>query len=116
MKSKTKGKAIGICVIALLAVCCAAVGVYHLQNYDSCYYTQIDNSKMEELPVGSDMKCEYTLDCYSSKGKKRQLTFKTSRELREDAYLSLEVRSFGVHKWAEVEYNDMPSEVQEKLK
>ncbi len=110
------GKKIGICITVLIMVCCAAVGLHYLQNYESYYYTKIDNSKVKELSDDSDMKYEYSLDCYSEKGKKKHLKFKTSRELREGAYLSLEVRSFGVHKWEEVEFNSLPGEVQEKLK
>lgn len=61
------------------------------------------------------MKYQYTLDCYDQNGNKRELNFKTFRELREGAYISLEVRSLGVHKWEEVQYNDLPQKVQEKI-
>lgn len=62
------------------------------------------------------MKYEYTLDSYNKNGKKRSLDFKTSRLLKEGAYISLEVKSIGVHKWEEVKYNDLPQKVQDKLK
>ena len=58
------------------------------------------------------MKYEYTLDCYNETGKKRELKFKTSRELKEDAFLKLEVKTFGVHSWEEVQYNELPEKVQ----
>ena len=58
------------------------------------------------------MKYEYTLDCYNENGKKKELKFKTSRELREDAYLLLEVRVLGVHTWKEVQYSELPEKVQ----
>lgn len=111
-----KKKSLSICVAALIAVFAVAGGLCYMQNYDKYYYTQIDNTKIRELPASSDMKYEYKLDCYSENGKKKELTFKTSRELREGAYLSLEVRSLGVHKWEEIDYNNLPVKVREKLK
>jgi len=43
------------------------------------------------------------------------LSFKTSRQLKEGAYLRLQVRSFGVHAWEEVSYDDLPEKVQNKI-
>ena len=34
------------------------------------------------------------------------------RELKEDAFLKLEVKTFGVHSWEEVQYNELPEKVQ----
>lgn len=92
------------------------VGLYYLENYDAIYYTRIDNSKVEKLSTSDVMKYEYKLDCYSKNGNKKELKFKTSRELREDAYISLNVKTFGVHKWQEVQEEDLPPKVKEKLK
>lgn len=58
------------------------------------------------------MKYEYTLDSYKENGKKKEIKFKTSRELREDAYLILEVKTFGVHSWKEVQANELPEKVK----
>ena len=55
---------------------------------------------------------EYTLDSYNKNGKKKQIKFKTNRELREEAYLMLEVTSMGVHSWKEVQYNELPEKVK----
>lgn len=110
-----KGKTIIIIAIILVLVCCAVFGIYYLENYHGIYYTQIDNSKVKELPESEDMAYEYTLDCYNEKGKKTELTFKTYRVLRAEAYLKLEVRTFGVHSWEEVQYDDLPAKVREKL-
>ena len=63
-------------------------------------------------PALRNMKYQYTLDCYNENGKKRELKFKTSRELKEDAFLKLEVKTFGVHSWEEVQYNELPEKVQ----
>lgn len=99
-----------IAVIVAIAIC--IVGAYFLENHEAIYYTQIDNSKIEKLSTTDDMKYEYTLDCYTENGKKKELKFKTSRELKENAYLMLEVRSFGVHSWKEVQYNELPDKVK----
>lgn len=45
-------------------------------------------------------------------GKKKEIKFKTSRELREEAYLKLEVMATGVHAWEEVQYDELPDKVK----
>lgn len=100
----------GIAVIVAIAVC--VVALYFFEDYKSVYYTQIDNTKIEKVSSSDDMKYEYTLDCYSEKGKKKELKFKTSRELKEDAFLKLELKTFGVHSWEEVQYDELPEKVQ----
>ena len=70
---------------------------------------------MKELSTGREMKYEYTLDCYNESGRKREITFKTVRVLRDRAYLALEMRAFGLTSWEEVAYSELPEEVQEKI-
>ena len=89
-------------VVTLIAVTVCIIGAYFIEGYENVYYTQIDNSKVEKISATDNMKNEYTLECYNDKGKKKEIKFKTSRELKEDAYLKLEVRSIGVHAWEEV--------------
>lgn len=91
-RKNVKGKIIAVIVTVLAIGGCLAGALYYLEKQDEFYYTKIDNSRT------------------------RELEFKTSRKLKEGAFLSLEVRSFGVHKWQEVNYSDMPSKVQEKIK
>lgn len=110
-----KGKIVIVIATVSIAACLAG-GLVYLENLNAHFYTKIDNSRIQELSWEEDMKYEYTLDCYNKNGKKRELKFKTSRQLREGAYLLLEVRSLGVHKWEEVNYNDLPPKVQEKIK
>ena len=111
-----KGKnavAIGIIIFILFLY----VIYYLLVIQNSEYYTQIDNSKVESLSTTDNMKYQYTLTAYDEKGKKKEVTFKTNRELREDAYLKLEVMlTRGVTNWEEVQFDEMPKEVQEKYK
>lgn len=100
----------GIIMFIILCV----VAYYYLFINLTIYYTKIDNTKVEEIN-NSDMPYEYTLDCYNENGKKKTIKFKTSRELREDAYLKLEYMEItGVHSWAEVNYDDLPKKVQDK--
>ncbi len=101
-------------IIVFIALCVGAY--YYLFINQTVYYTQIDNTKVQEIS-NSDMKYEYTIDCYQDNGKKKTLKFKTSRELREGAYLKIEYMEVtGVHAWEEVQYDDLPKKVQEKYK
>ena len=102
-----------IAVIVAIAIC--GIVFFIMENYESVYYTQIDNTKIQSISATDDMKYEYTLDCYNENGKKKEIKFKTSRELKEDAYLMLEVRTFGVHAWKEVQVNELPERVKVAL-
>lgn len=100
-----------LAIIVAIAIC--GVAFYFWENCDDIYYTQIDNTKIERISSSDNMKYEYTLDCFDENGKKKEIKFKTSRELREDAYLMLEVRSLGVvHSWKEVQENELPEKVK----
>lgn len=99
-------------IVIIGAIALAVIGFRHFENYEKIYYSQIDNENMTVLDTTDDLKYEYTLDCYDKNGKKKQLTFKTVRELKQDAYVLLEVRSLGVHKWEEVQFGELPEKVQ----
>lgn len=103
---------IPIIIAAIVAIAICVIGFYFLENYESVYYTQIDNTKIQSISATDDMKYEYTLDSYNENGKKKEIKFKTSRELKESAYLMLKVKTFGVHSWKEVEYNELPDKVK----
>lgn len=108
-----------VIVLGVLAFfTCCGVALHHFENYEEFYYTKVDNAKVKKLSSSGihDMKYEYQLDCYNQKGQKKKLKFKTSRELREGAYLSLLVRAMGVNKWQEVQYEEIPKDAREKLK
>ncbi len=76
----------------------------------------VDNSKIASIPETGGMKYEYTLDCYSENGKKKEIKFRTSRELKEDSYLKLEVMvTRGVKSWEEVQVNELPEKVKTAL-
>ncbi len=100
-------------ILAIIAIAICGVAFYMFEFAEDVYYTQIDNTKIEKVSSDDDMKYKYTLKCYKENGKEKELTFKTSRELREDAYLKLETRSIGgVHSWEEVQYNELPEKVK----
>ena len=103
-------------VVGIIVFILFLYGIYYLLFIQrSTYYTQIYNSKMEGLSATDSMKYEYTLTAYDEKGKEKEVTFKTNRELREDAYLKLEVMlTRGVLNWEEVQFEEMPKEVREK--
>lgn len=101
-------------IVILIAVAICGIAIYFMEFSEAIYYTQIDNNKIEKISSSDDMKYQYTLKCYNENGKEKELTFKTSRELKEDAYLKLEVKMItGVHSWEEVQYNELPNKVKE---
>lgn len=108
-----KGKIFaGIGIVVVLAVFFIIFWLLFYQ--ESTYYTRIDNTKVEQLSSG-DMRYEYTLDAYNEKGNSKEVTFKTSRELKDDAYLKLDVMlTRGVKSWEEVQYDELPDKVQEQ--
>lgn len=101
-------------VIAVIIVIALAVGAYYfLVVHKEQYYTQIDNTKIEEVSGSDDMKYQYTLTAYNKNGKSKEIQFKTSRELREDAYLELDVMQIrGVVDWKEVQQDELPEDVK----
>ena len=108
-----KGKIFaGIGIVVVIAVFFIIFWLLFYQ--ESTYYTRIDNTKVEQLDSG-DMRYEYTLDAYNEKGNSKEVTFKTSRELKDDAYLKLDVMlTRGVKSWEEVQFSELPDKVQEK--
>lgn len=103
-------------IAIIIAIVILGVALYFIEYYEAVYYTRIDNSKIAKISSSDNMKYEYTLDCYNENGRKKEIKFKTSRELRQDAYLLLEVRVIGVHNWKEVQYDELPVKVQECYK
>ena len=108
-----KGKIFaGIGIVVVIAVFFVIFWLLFYQ--ESTYYTKIDNTKVEQLDSG-DMRYEYTLDAYNEKGNSKEVIFKTSRELKDDAYLKLDVMlTRGVKSWEEVQFSELPDKVQEK--
>jgi uncharacterized protein (TIGR01655 family) len=95
--------------------------IWFLSGADSTYYySQIDNSKVEQIEskggvinFSGSMDYSYTLFSYNENGKGKDITFGTSRELKEGAFIRLTVMPIrGVLEWKEVQYEELPAAVQ----
>ena len=104
-------------IIAVIIVIPLIIGAHYLLVvHKEQYYTQIDNSKIEEISGTDDMKYQYTLTAYNKNGKSKEVQFKTSRELREGAYLELDVMQMrGVVNWREVQQDELPKDVKTEM-
>ena len=116
-----KEKVSVLIVAAVLLAVLGCVGGLFLSGAGSAdYYTQIDNKRMEEvhsrggvIDFKGGLPYSYTLLSYDEKGKEKEITFGTSKELREGAFLRLTVIPVrGVLDWAEVSYEELPPAVQ----
>lgn len=110
----------GIGVVVFIAIC---FGFFLLSGAGSTYYySQIDNSKIEQtesaggvINFKGSMDFSYTLRCYDEDGNAKDITFGTSRELKEDAFIRLTVMPVrGVLEWSEIQYDELPIAVQEQ--
>ena len=104
-------------IIAVIIVIGLMIGTYYfLFVHKTVYYTKIDNTKIEELSANEDMRYQYTLTAYNKNGKEKEIQFKTSRELREGAYLELDVMQIrGVVNWKEVQQEELPDDVKAEM-
>ncbi len=110
-----KSKVLAGCGIILFLF--LALGTFmYFENYEEIYYTKVDNEKIKIADITSDMKYIYTLECYNKNGKKKDFNFKTNRELKNNSFLELEIRSAGVHSWQEVDESELPEKVKEKYR
>lgn len=65
-------------IIAVIIVIALMIGAYYfLFVHKTVYYTQIDNTKIEELSGDEDMIYQYTLTSYNKNGKEKEIQFKT---------------------------------------
>lgn len=110
----------GIGAVALVIICACT---FFLSETDSTYYySQIDNSRIKQvesrggvIDFSGGMSYSYTLPSYDEDGKGKDITFGTSRELKEGAYIRLTVMPIrGVVEWSEVQYEEMPMTVQKQ--
>ncbi len=118
MKKKVK---IAIGIVAVLLIGLISFCVWFLSESGSTeYYTQIDNSKLEQVDskggvinLKGSLPYAYTLLCYDENGGEKEITFGTSRELRDGAFIRLTVMPVrGVLNWSEVQYDELPTAVQ----
>ena len=108
---------IGVTAVIIAAIACFGIKFYSDGSY---YYTQIDNSKVEQIEshggvvdFTGGMSYAYTLVAYNEKGKEKTIEFGTEKELKEGAFICLTIKSVqGVVDWKEVRYDELPTEVQ----
>lgn len=104
-----------ILIVALIILIVGAAIWFGWGGTGAEWYSQIDNSCVKEVAASDDMVYEYTLVCYDADGRSRDISFKTSRILTEDAFILLETMPLrGVVSWAEVFWEDLPPAVQEQ--
>ncbi len=118
MKKKLK---IIIGVVAVLLIGLVGFCAWFLSGSGSAeYYAQIDNTKVEQVDSNGgvvnfkgNLPYSYTLLSYDENGNEKEITFGTSRELREGAFIRLTVMPVrGVLDWSEVQYGELPAAVQ----
>ena len=102
-----------IFIVALIILIAGAAIWFGWGGTGAEWYSQIDNTRVKQVSSDDDMIYEYTLTCYDAGGRSRQISFKTSRVLTEDAYILLETMPLrGVVSWAEVIWEDLPPAVR----
>ena len=103
-----------ILIVGVLAVLFMTVAFLTTQTNED-YYAQVDNRWVTEIAPHGLMNYKYSLVAYNSSGEAKDITFETSKVLTDDAYLCLKVAPIrGVVTWAEVQFDELPSAVQEK--
>lgn len=118
MKKKVK---IAIGAAAVLLIGLAGFCAWFLSGSGSTeYYSQIDNSKIEQvdakggvISLKGNLSYSYTLLSYDENGSEKEITFGASRELRDGAFIRLTFMPIrGVLDWSEVQYDELPTAVQ----
>lgn len=102
-------------VIGTLVFLALCAGLFYVIEYkEDYYYTKVDNNNIKEVK-GGDLKYEYELTSYDDRGWMKKISFKVNRKLEDGSYLKLKVLFTGVNSFKEVEYDDLPEKVQEKI-
>ena len=106
---------VGIPILTVLIVFGAAYHFVCDTDTATRWYVQVDNARVQ-LPGGNSDEYEYSLDAYDEDGNRHDVKFKTTRELRDDAYLELKTMPFrGVISWAEVQPDEIPELTRKAL-
>ena len=120
-----KGKTIAITAVAicgLAAILLFAASVTNLFLAGD-YYIKIDNACISEnessggvVNLESSEPYLYKLEAVNAVGDKTEIEFGASRELRQDAFLKLDLQPIrGVVGWSEVSEDSLPRKVEEAL-
>lgn len=109
-------------VLLILGVAAAVLilgiaGLAYLFQYTgdntTSYYGRIDNNLVEEITPHGGMNYRYHMPVYLEDGSRENLDLDTSRILKDEAYIRIEVAPLrGVISWAELQYEELPVPVQ----
>ena len=122
MVSKRSTVITGVLLVIAIAIgVCIWWVVSEIPN--GTYYAQVNNTRIEKQePTGSiidftgGMPLAYKLPAFDESDKEKEISFGVERELRDDAYLELQVVPIrGVMEWSEVQFDEMPEKAQEVL-
>ncbi len=102
---------------ALAGIIFLLYGTYYMLILEhSYYYVVVDNTKVEEVK-DNDFKYEYKLIGYKEEDKEKNIILHTNRTLKDGAFLKIKyMLTRKVISWEEVEFDEIPSSIQEKLK
>lgn len=106
---------LGIPILALAVA--LGLGYHFILDTDSAaqWYAQVDNAHVEPHQQDAD-EYEYSLEAFDEGGNVHEVSFKTERMLRDEAFLKLETMPVrGVISWEEVQPADIPPKAQEAL-
>lgn len=116
MKKKVFAIAAVLAAVTVAGLCLAS----QFFSAGTYYYTQVDNSKLKRvhssggvIDLTGGLAYSYTLVAYKENGAAEDISFGMSRQLREGAFLRLEVAPVrGVVNWSEVRYDELPEAVR----
>ena len=105
---------LGIALVTIVGL--IALGGWALYGESGHVFVKVDNARVAAIEPHAGMDHEYRLDGVAADGAQSEITFQTSRELRDGAYLDLETKPLrGVIGWEEVARDNLPAAVQDKL-
>lgn len=70
--------------------------------------------QINEDPIDA-RRYEYTLIGYTEDGDKKEVTFSSTRVLKENAFLIVTTKGVYVEKWEEIQVEELPDRVKEQL-
>lgn len=120
-----KGKTIAITAVATCGLAAVLILAASMTNLFLAgdYYVKIDNAHISEnessggvINLGSSEPYLYKLEAVNAASDRTEIEFGTSRELRQGAFLKLDLQPIrGVVGWSEVSEDALPSKVEEAL-
>lgn len=112
---KTAKSAVVFFVALVVVVVGAWAAITALTGEGETRYVRVDSACVQ-ASQDADMPFEYRLTAFDENARKTEVSFKTVRELRDGALLSLKVLPVrGVVSWEEVAVEDVPASVASAL-